>query len=60
MSSDVPEVRDILKEMTRHIKSCNEGFSEQNISNALYGLHNMSSDVPEVRDILKEMRRQIK
>jgi hypothetical protein len=51
MSSDVPEVRDVLKALRPHIASCREPLSAQGVGNALYGLLGMSSSVPEERDV---------
>jgi len=52
MSSDVPEVREILRVLSPKIGSCQEALDAQAVGNALYGLQSMSSDVPEVREIL--------
>jgi hypothetical protein len=53
MSSDVPEVREMLRVLVPKIVSCTEALDAQAVGNALYGLKSMSSDVSEVREVLK-------
>jgi hypothetical protein len=52
MSSDCPEVRALLAELTPKVKGCREELNAQAVGNALYGLQGMSSDCPEVRELL--------
>jgi hypothetical protein len=59
MSSDVPEVRQVLAQMAAKMARCTEPLDAQAIGNGLYGLQNMSSDVPEVREALAQMAKMM-
>jgi hypothetical protein len=53
MNSDVSEVRDLLRVISRNVDKCQEFPSSKEIGKALFSLHSMSSDVPEVRELLR-------
>jgi hypothetical protein len=59
MSSDVPEVRELLRVLSRKVEGCREALSAQAVGNSLYGLQSMSSDVPEVRELLRVLSRKV-
>ena len=52
MSCKQIEVRNLLEEISKRIETCPETFSDQNVSNCLYGLQSMSSEHVEVRKVL--------
>ena len=58
-SSDVEEVKGILKALAGKISSSEAVLDCQGIGNALYGLQNMSSNDKEVIDVLKCIARKI-
>ena len=55
MHSDCPEVRVLLRELPRLVKTCNEPFKAQEVDMMLYGLQGMKSDCPEVITLLREL-----
>jgi len=55
MHSDCPEVRVLLRELSRLVKTCNEPFKAQEVDMMLYGLQGMKSDCPEVITLLREL-----
>ena len=52
MSSDCSEVRALLRELPRLVKTCTEQFTAQEISNMLYGLQRLHLDAPEVSALI--------
>ena len=60
MSSDCPEVRVLLRELPRLVKTCTEPLTAQEIGNMLYGLQEMSSDCPEGLALLGELTGLVK
>ena len=44
MKNDCPEVIELLTELTRLVKTCNEPFKTQEVSMMLYGLQGMKID----------------
>ena len=55
MKSDSPEVRALLRELPRLVKTCTEPLKAQAVGMMLYGLQGMESDCPEVRELLREL-----
>lgn len=53
MSSDFPEVRQLLKALIPKIESCTQQLNAQAIGNSIYGCKNMNSNYVEVRQLLK-------
>jgi hypothetical protein len=54
-SSDIAEVRAVLRALAPKIASCTEALKAQELGNALYGLQSCSSDAPEVRQVLRAL-----
>jgi hypothetical protein len=55
MSSEYPEIREILSAVVLKVESCRETLTAQAVGNALYGLQGLSSDYSEVREILSAL-----
>ena len=52
MSSECPEVREMLSVLSWKVRDSTEKLSAQAVGNALYGLQGMSSECPEVKEML--------
>ena len=52
LSSDSPEVRDMLPLLVNVVNNCDKNFTAQAVGNALYGLQGMNSEHPQVRSLL--------
>jgi hemerythrin-like domain-containing protein len=59
MSSEHQEVRDLLYELAKKIKSSHTEFTGKFISMSLHGMKSMSSDHEEVRVVLNELTKKI-
>ena len=55
LSSDSPEVRDMLSVLSDIIDNCEERFGAQSVGNSLYGLQSMSSEYVEMRTLLASL-----
>ena len=53
MSSEKPEVIELLKVLTKLALACREDLDAQAVGNIFYGLKGMSSDKPEMIELLK-------
>ena len=53
MSSDSPEVLEMLKLMIVLSKNCNGPMSAQGVGKIMHGLNGMRSDKPEVLELLQ-------
>ena len=60
MSSDNPEVIELLKVMIILAKTCTEPLSAQAVGNMFYGIQGMSSEKPEVIELLKVLTKLAK
>ena len=60
MSSEYPEVRQIVEVLVDKAESCKEPLNAQAVGNALYGLQSMSSEYPEVRQIVEVLADKVK
>jgi hypothetical protein len=52
MSSDYPEVRDILSALSVKVSSCSESLSARQVDKALYGLRRMGKEYDEVGEMI--------
>ena len=59
MSSEHQEVRGLLYELAKKIKSSHTEFTGKCISMSLHGMKSMSSDHEEVRLVLNELTKKI-
>ena len=60
MKSDCPEVKALLRELPRLVKTCKEPLKAQDVGNMLYGLKGLNNDCPEVRALLRELTPLVK
>ena len=59
MKSDCPEVRALLRELSRLVKTCTKRGA-QAVGMMLYGSQGIKSDCPEVIALLRELPRLVK
>ena len=59
MSSETPEVRDLLSALTNKLRFTRGEFNAQAIGNILYGCQNLTSDHREVRELIRVVTKKV-
>jgi hypothetical protein len=60
LGSDTPEVRYLLKQLTKRIEESDRTrMTAAAIADSLYGLQGMTSDIPEVQELVGELAKKI-